>query len=698
MTWRDRLRRAPAAAPTGPAAPGQWIYEGDEPAQVRDALAHQGDLLLPDAEGRFGGWPGAPTADRRLVLDDELRRRLEAVAGRVRALEGASWPAWEACPPIEVIGQVEDLDEHELERVLSRRLGALEAVCRRPRTSLTVEEERLLVARCRRASPRAPQVLARRSEDWSRRTVFGVEPKRVLGYVRDELFDLYENRLALHLVDRLDAWLAARVRALRLVCDAAELAHQLDDLAQGPSWRRARRIYELWGGAYDASDLLRRAREALARVRALHRRVLALRDSELARRLPAPRARALHLRLTNILANDRDYRRVVELWQAWERTGAAGSAPSAQFLWDAAQKTAGAHEDFVRLIVVRALKELGFRPAEDSPAASPTAQTSRLEGPWCALDVDLARLELTVQAPFDGAPSKLRILPLPAPVEQSGVAARWLDALPSDPGLLVVTLPGLDGDARAYPRRFRQLGNEGDGPGTMLTVAAPWDLESVERVGRALRWFVATNVLRDYPWPLKPPQGWETPAIADGDTVRGLNHDAAHRLRCSPSSRGSSFRWRALEERIAQGRSRVSELEARVARAQGGQAKQVRPELARAQRALEQDAGVLADLEARFSWFVRLRTCPVCQGSQSDWAGGEAEFRATCQEPSCRATWGLERCDRVHRYPILDLGDASTGQDPDRTWGADVLALRQGAGHRCPECPPPQSVASSGPS
>ena len=77
-------------------------------------------------------------------------------------------------------------------------------------------------ARCKRPSARAPQTLAARSEDWERRTLWGIRPRRVLGLVRDELFDIYENRVAVALVDYLDRALLLRLRSVRRVVKLLE--------------------------------------------------------------------------------------------------------------------------------------------------------------------------------------------------------------------------------------------------------------------------------------------------------------------------------------------------------------------------------------------------------------------------------------------------------------------------------------------
>lgn len=679
MTWRDRLTGTIAPLPKAPGVPGQWEYVGDEPVRVRDAMAHTGDVLLPDEEGRSGSWADAPLADRRLALDSDAQRRVSGIGDRLTQLEGQPWHTWVACSPLEALGSSVELTETSLERALRKCLGAFEAVCARPRTHLTAEEERLLVSRCRRASPRAAQVLAQRSEDWSRRTVFGVEPKRVLGYVREELHDIYENRLALTLVDHLDRWLCDRVRSLRRARDAAAQALEYDNLA-GAHWRRARRIAELWGESYDQSDLLRRVEEALSRAAALRRRVLALRDSELAKRLVLPRGRPLHLRLTNILANDDAYRRVAELWKAWEDSTGTAAPPTPQERWKAGQATARAFDRFTRLVVVRALSALGFTPAAEG---ADFGEATRLHASWGEVTLEVQDRQLLLVTPNGGATAPLRIVAVPAPVEGSSASDAWVAALPRDPNLLIVALPAEGGPSLAC-RRFRSLGNHGDGPGPMLTVAAPWDLESVERVGRALRWYIATSIGSQFPRVVPVPPGWQAPAPPSPHLA-----SLASGLRCLLAPRDGVPLWPALADRIKAQRAKVSHAQARLdAATKKGQRLQLRNELEHLQEPLARDEAILQALEEAMGWTRRVFTCPSCSAPCLSPRLDGLYFRATCSD--CAAEWGLARCGLEHRFPLLAIDGGPSAlnatADPDRSWGADVLALRQGTGFLCPSC------------
>jgi hypothetical protein len=146
------------------------------------------------------------------------RYSLRVVGDGLRALEAKAWSDWIAETPL-IPTLHEALDETPIEKEIAMNLGYLEADCQRPRTDLRIDEERMPVGRCKRASARAPSELAARSDDWEARTLWGVRPRRVLGIVRDELYDIYPNRVTAALVDNLDVVLIRRLRSVRRVVE-----------------------------------------------------------------------------------------------------------------------------------------------------------------------------------------------------------------------------------------------------------------------------------------------------------------------------------------------------------------------------------------------------------------------------------------------------------------------------------------------
>jgi hypothetical protein len=688
VSWLDRITGTVQEAPTSPLVTGQWRYLGTAPLAVRKAKARSEDLLIAGEDGRLQARSLVGLrVDPAVVPDRTATQTVRSMGRELRSETGRSWLDWldrsPLMPPLE-----QTLAETELEQQVSARLGCLEEVCRAPRTHLKLEEERQPVSRCKRPAPRALAVLAARSEDWDRRTLFGIRPRRVVGLVRDDLFDLYENRLAVVLVDRLDEALAERVREVRRLVHAARSMQDWSArLQSGRSHRRAHRMCELWGQLWQGEGFLEHALAALKRLRRLRKRVLGLKDTVLYRRIGG-RRRRIELRMTNVLTHDDIYRGVAELWIVWQ-LHARPVTKTPQDRWDEDQDAARGFDLFTVLLIVRALDFLRYEPREEDLERRllPGARV-RLDGPGGNLDLVLDSDEgLRLESEGGAA---LPVVGLLATLSASVDPLPWLRSCCESSALVV----HLEADAERGPLegklRLRGPGPMAETP--MLVPVAPWELESVERVARALRWWIWRPLFSSYPVrvPL-PRRGWApTESIPDWIAVE------AEVIRVSRPSGGSG--WSALETRIRKERQQVAGTKERMARLNPrkprdkAKLKGLKAELAGSQRSIEEDEAVQGGLDEAVSHLGRLLACPVCEGAATPWTfeqDGDL-FRATCA--GCGARWGLLAAACCGgQVPFLETSDGEAAAvqplDVDAACGCDVLAFPVELGvYLCPEC------------
>ena len=425
--WEDVISRQQVPAPVEPLIPGQWIYVGIGSLAVQDARAAPRFILLPASDGKAGlGEHPHLACNHRLVWDDAAIRTMANLAARLDAIKEASWTRWLEEPPVLPVIN-ENLNETDIEREIFLKIGYLEAACQRPRTHLENDEERLDVARCKRPATRAMLVLASRSDDWAGRSLLEIQPKRVLAVVREEVFDTYENRLAVALIDRLDAVLASRLRAVRrvvsLLTQQADFEEKFVELnQQSLDYRRIARVCELWGQAAQGGSQREHADRVYARIRSLRRRVLSLRDSVLYRALGKTSQARMHMRMTNVLLHDDVYRRVAELWAAWE-SHARHSIETPQIAWDRGQDAARGFDLFTHLVVVRALEQLRYRIGPGALSGVGRDGVSvPLEGPAGPLTIEKQRLGTLIRIEAGG--DVVRVVGLPAMTEAiSGITA-----------------------------------------------------------------------------------------------------------------------------------------------------------------------------------------------------------------------------------------------------------------------------------
>ncbi len=291
---RDRLTGTSDDRPTEPVVLGRFLVRpsGEGLLLQNTFPVTSPSFLVPDASGRWtlAGDGAARTEGSigKAQIPDPLDvRGFTAVGGALgEAIEaGGSWlDATELSPLQPGMSERADLQPHE--RQLGERLRHLEAVCRRPRTKLDVEVERMAVSRARRVAPGAANYLAAHTEDWERRTLRSVVPRRILAVVRDDRFDIYENRVAARLVDRLSTYLEHRIQEVtRLIRVFQEASDYRASTAGGSIWRQ-QRLYRLWGESIDASEARRTAERTLRDLDLLRQRVGGLKDSVLYREVP----------------------------------------------------------------------------------------------------------------------------------------------------------------------------------------------------------------------------------------------------------------------------------------------------------------------------------------------------------------------------------------------------------------------------
>ena len=512
MSFVDRVSGQPLKQPCGRTHFGRWLFKPDDgPGHINGLPAGDGDVLAPGATGDWALVRSGDTIPSRgrffadALPDDRDVEALLQLGQVLRDPDKAKggWLEWSGTSPL-APGLGEAVKPYPLEDRIDAEFEHLAAVCRNPPTHIRRETERVLVARARRIARDAPARLASDTEDWEHRTIAGIRPRRILSDVRDERWDLYENRVAVRLVDDLVAWVRRRIAEVRRIRDDVYARmEKIRGFASGTR-RRAHRIYTLWGEGWDSSlgDV---AESTLKRLDDLLYRLLGLMDSRLYRHIPV-RARAPGgLRTTNLFSNDDHYRGVARLWHEWSRL-AVPRAPSPSELWARYQDLHRGFDAWCMLVIVRACSQLRLDPVEDEDLESEIR-------PGNAIRLDQGfRIEwdptgAITFADADEGRALLRFVPLIHGLDgartREAVQARvvpLVEAVAGAPSWTVILHP-------AIPREAPHDGLAGIGnppvPGTPGAIdfirVSPFSLDSVERVSRAIRWMALVPRMLAYP-------------------------------------------------------------------------------------------------------------------------------------------------------------------------------------------------------
>lgn len=703
MKLRDRVSGT-LREPSGPVLLGQWLVESGDNlgCSLNGSVVEDGDVLVPDPMGRWTLADDSASAKGRFfpdaMLEDQDAEALLQIGSLLRESPKAEagWQEWCMTSPL-APGLDKAVKENPLEDKIEDELHHLEEVCRKPRTHIRLETERTLVARARRIDPRAPAWLAAHTEDWEHRRIVGIQPSRILAHVREEDWNLYENRVAARLVDHLATWLRRRIGEVRRVLNDIFVRLAEYQVSAEGSRHRMRRIFDLWGEAWEASHGKDAAERTLRRLERLLYRILGLMHSPLYRNVPREAQVPRSLRSTNLMVNDTNYRGVGRLWHCWSKLAPGAMSPAQLYRrHQAVQRAFGA---WCMLVLVRASQQLGL-DAVDEDLEVPIR-------PGCCVRLASGhRIEWMMDGTVgiaDHTNTVVRFVPLAHPIElapeREALAARvapLVESAAGNAGWTVVLHPAVPGTPRHVP-----LSSVGDPPapstsGTIDFVrVSPFSLESVERVARAVRWATLAPRMLAYPPAVRTPPKEIRDAIGPwlqqrGSTtwniVRPLRQEERARL--------------ALERQVAAARANRDDLAAQ-RQAADDELRRVRgdrrgmAELNRQKRELLAPLQEAEDLVRRLEEFgedlaraerdlAGIMVCPVCHASAEFTPRAEGCFVTRCRADGCETTWELRGDPPTgERIPVLLPGGvratkwprAAAPQWVDEVLGCDVLAI-----------------------
>jgi hypothetical protein len=374
---------------------------------------------------------------------------------------------------------------------------------------------------------------------------------------------------------------------------------------------------------------------------------------------------------------------------------------------------------FSLLLVVRGLDQLGIDPVDLSQALE--GNEIDLEGRGIRARLSWSLTDGTVRLAVDGA-KPLRIVPIPGSVAMFGdedlaKLIRDADEAATQEEITLVLYPSPSSEAAlrrmapVHAHRLNALSHEvaerGRGRAGFLPVS-PWDLSSVERVARELRWVItAPRFLAYPPFIANPP----IPNIADD--AAWLEATATGVVVTRAPEVHEDLR---LTERLANQRKRLQALEdehedvsqqLRLAVRDGGASgplnarkKALNASITDLRSQIDSLAEFSKALDGAIGLVKSLLSCPTCgtiADPRRDFTGGRGH-RFSCVCPDCSTRWGTEACPSCKTWiPTLMPAVSSWAANDsavgwlDRFLGADVLAvpfkLEDGTlGFVCPSC------------
>lgn len=676
LAWFDRLKGRTCPSVPDDDVPGRWaLLPANDDVRVNGQIlaASRPYFLVPDrrdnwslsdhennvlANGRFGLGLLPDVTDVRAI------RQVAAAMSEAECLEDL----------IRVSPLPVDLDDRvqrqKIDYEIESKLSQLVHVCHRPRQQLTTDLEKLPVGRAKRIPPRSIEFLASHSEDWKRRTATGIEPSHVVAEILEDQTNIYENRVAAALIDRIVHYLAERVAELEKIFALLNDEHNFRLALQvGKHFRLANRMSSLWGAAYLDEDVSHAAAETRSRLKHIRATVLGLKRTRLYRGVPQRRDVRRELHHTNILENDPHYREVAALWRAWHEYGEKPEK-SEEAIFGEWQEANSNFAAFCRLIVIRAADDIGWKPRDYQEKAS--SKSAVLIGP-SGLPANISIDESGVMTIVDQFATELRLVPLLAGLsrtkDQTSIST-WIDDVMAQKGDVdtVVLYLGRSSEIEDVADEMPSLGVKLESLAasgssalkkTYFIPVSPFEITSVEKVGRILNSWLLSHLLKTYPPRIKCPKNLASYLQLDQQT-RLLSVDELALIK-------------PIDHRtVAELFKRMDNLERPDVRRQVGQV------------SVNAVARVRTDLNAAVGAFSGILRCPVCGGETNNFlARGDAAYVCVCDSRDCDSEWGVKTCGGCHEPYSYILPNRSQVEQSvettlgwlDRRSGRDCIAV-----------------------
>lgn len=684
---------------------GQWQVKSDNDGTKLNGIHVQKNIrnyLVPDVTKRLTLQDSKATLTSKFpawqIPVDSAADSLRFFAKQHQQMlsKQNTWQDWANLSPL-VPEIASAIQIQPLEKSIKDAIPHLEEICHRPRSYLKMETEKLPVARVQRIAPHAIAYLTSHTEDWECKTFRGIRPKNVLSLVREELLDIYENRVAVRLIDHVLIYLRQRIRDVeRLKNELEQVLNFSKEASQSIHYRNRTRICRLWGENFDAAPQLNVAKETLNFLQQIKQKLLTLTDTDLYKAIPRGAEVEGTLRNTNILIGDRHYREIAKLWREWSKWRSKRSKTVLQ-LFDFYQQTINGFDAFCCLlcskVLIKTERDRGFGYLSDSALPE--------RGQSYSLQQDSAKESesLNFQWLEDGSiqleSEKLGILkfiPLVAqlaesPDEQTSeqilkLLESVIDQANSQPYRTIILYFGTAQDvSKISPklrRYFNTIGNDllnsdlnpnskSDRKLALLPVS-PFDILSTERFARAVQWWIYSQKYSAYP--IKNVLEFR---LSD-ELLRQLQQSGA--MRQSPQNNQLLvMRPLSPDDRRVFNSNLHSMIKKEEAKGNSSRGEVIK---------LRQLENLPESIAQEFESFL---TCPTCQAKYSATGFdisfeniGNDCFTAHCQQ--CETDWGLQRCGQCQtNYPYIKLGganpeisDRSVGWC-DRVFGRDVLAM-----------------------
>lgn len=264
----------------------------------------------------------------------------------------------------------ERLEISEFELFIQSKLFHIEEVCREPSYHLKRDITKLNVSRAKRIPVKAINYLAGHTEDWSRRKIRSVEPRKILSEIIDYDLEIYENKVASTFIDNLLIYFSNRmVNEIDIIdsfiskIEKIIESKKLEKIDEKIYWyKKLDRDYTKLGEAIHSIEKNRLKIEKIKSfISTIQMRLFALLKSDLYfANSKKNRGIGHNLKRTNLFDNHQHYRYVKILWEKFYKKESLSVFQKSQ----KNQRVVKSYNDYVWILISRSLYQIGFTDSD----------------------------------------------------------------------------------------------------------------------------------------------------------------------------------------------------------------------------------------------------------------------------------------------------------------------------------------------
>lgn len=257
---------------------------------------------------------------------------------------------------------------------IEKAMPDLLKIAKKPRSFIESHDEKMLVESASKIGHKAIAQLSRDSKDWYARTFVSVKPKNITAEVTNETFSIYENKVFVSLIKRLDKDIYAKKKDAEAQLRKQEQSvssKTIDDylnLSGNDSSAWSFNLYKraIWTKPSGSDDEdLKEIRTLCERIDKISKQLSRIKTSKVYKDLARTKKESSPILRTNIFLYDKRYKTVLSLWKELDSDKFSKSEDLKDKVIDTQQAEIN-YGLYVLLSIAYAFGDLGYEATNNS--------------------------------------------------------------------------------------------------------------------------------------------------------------------------------------------------------------------------------------------------------------------------------------------------------------------------------------------